>query len=398
MVAATQTKSARNASTSPKRESAVVKTVDFNPSLQSTIKVTTTTPSITSVAVSFPAGGVIIHTQLKSKSSNIVVLRLTQLDPSVQLPASLRQQLWNALFPYVSSQSTPSGDNQTPELEIELPLPSPLLHSSLLALGATLNSPNYSIQKSAVWEQFAFALPTSASQTIAVPFPTTITVPLNSETKSLDHPLREPKPVPGSEVYSRWIPTLGQHFKLSAVEMGDATDVHRWMNDERVNKFWREAGTFTHIQNFLDTRITKDRHTLSVIGSYVSPDSLEKDDKSTYSEIYWAREDKLAWLMTEQGVAEVGAFDRGIHVLSGTPHLRGPHRVAAWLPSLIHYVFLSSPLTQKVWAEPNELNEKMIAYFENVGGMSKVGKCDMGHKTAQVLVVTRDEFYTKVLV
>lgn len=50
----------------------------------------------------------------------------------------------------------------------------------------------------------------------------------------------------------------------------------------------------------------------------------------------------------------------GIHQLVGSNAHRGPHRVRAWLPSLAHYCFTAEPRTQRVYCEPNQLNEKMI--------------------------------------
>lgn len=47
-------------------------------------------------------------------------------------------------------------------------------------------------------------------------------------------------------------------------------------------------------------------------------------------------------------------------MLVGSNKLRGPQRVRAWLPSLVHHCFLDDARTQRVMAEPNEKNEKML--------------------------------------
>ncbi|KWI44055.1 hypothetical protein WM05_21400 [Burkholderia ubonensis] len=40
--------------------------------------------------------------------------------------------------------------------------------------------------------------------------------------------------------------------------------------------------------------------------------------------------------------------DRGLRMLVGEPRWRGPHRVAGWLPSVVHYLFLDDPRTEAV--------------------------------------------------
>ncbi|KVP15954.1 hypothetical protein WJ84_15985 [Burkholderia ubonensis] len=39
---------------------------------------------------------------------------------------------------------------------------------------------------------------------------------------------------------------------------------------------------------------------------------------------------------------------RGLRMLIGEPRWRGPHRVAGWLPSVVHYLFLDDPRTEAV--------------------------------------------------
>lgn len=50
----------------------------------------------------------------------------------------------------------------------------------------------------------------------------------------------------------------------------------------------------------------------------------------------------------------------GIHMLVGSGAHRGPHRIRAWMPSLVHYCFLADPRTERVVAEPNAKNAKII--------------------------------------
>ncbi len=65
----------------------------------------------------------------------------------------------------------------------------------------------------------------------------------------------------------------------------------------------------------------------------------------------------------------------------------------AWLPSLVHYLFLADPRTQRVVAEPNVLNTKMVGIFEHFAGLRQVKEFDFPHKRAALVSVTRDAFF-----
>ena len=200
--------------------------------------------------------------------------------------------------------------------------------------------------------------------------------------------LRPPKPAAGSQIYTRYIPHLDQLFKLEPCSQKHLDPLHTWLNDERVDKFWEEKGTREQHEKFIADRVA-DPHTLAVIGSYLDNSGdktpVTQPQMATYSEIYWVKEDRLGPLMKEvrdydrgklittvcTGLAEQSGLKLtwhsiGIHVLVGSNQHRGPHRVRAWLPSLVHYCFLDDPRTERVVAEPNCKNLKMIEASERV--------------------------------
>lgn len=78
-------------------------------------------------------------------------------------------------------------------------------------------------------------------------------------------------------------------------------------------------------------------------------------DVNPFIQIYWVTEDRLGPLYDSQ------AYDRGLHMLVGSEAHRGVHRIRTWLPSLVHYCFLDDARTNRVVAEPNEKNGKMVA-------------------------------------
>jgi RimJ/RimL family protein N-acetyltransferase len=105
-----------------------------------------------------------------------------------------------------------------------------------------------------------------------------------------------------------------------------------------------------------------------------------------YFEIYWAKEDRIAPYYPADD------YDRGVHMLVGEQRWRGPHRVAAWLPSLAHFMFLDDPRTRNVVAEPRADNAKMIGYMQQAG-FCKLKEFDFPHKRAAMMLLSREVFF-----
>ena len=114
---------------------------------------------------------------------------------------------------------------------------------------------------------------------------------------------------------SRQIPHLDCYFKLAVCGPNDLPTLHTWLNDERVDVFWQEKGTWEQHETFLAER-TADAHVVPVIGSYVTASKegvVEADEQATYSEVYWVKEDRLGQLL---GEAKVDDYDRGTLLLN----------------------------------------------------------------------------------
>lgn len=193
------------------------------------------------------------------------------------------------------------------------------------------------------------------------------------------HPARAPKP--RGEVYRRFDARLGAWISLRTVEIDvDLARFNRWQNSERVASFWQESGSLEQHREYLD-KLEADPHTLTLIGCF-------DDEPFAYFEAYWAKEDRIAPFYA------AGDYDRGIHMLVGEEHHRGPHKVASWLSALVHYLFLDDPRTQRVVAEPRADNAKMIGHMQNQCFHCEM-EFDFPHKRAALMILGRERFFDR---
>lgn len=191
------------------------------------------------------------------------------------------------------------------------------------------------------------------------------------------HPLRAAKPQ--GRLYRRHIPWLDQDFSLRSLDAEADLDLfHRWMNDTRVAAFFDEAGTLDQHRAYL-ARMAGDPHMMPVLGCL-------DDEPLFYFELYWARENRIG------AHYEAGAWDRGWHVLVGEDHARGADYITAWLPSLMHYMFLVEPRTQALVGEPAASHVQQIRNLTR-SGFARVKDFDFAHKRAALVRLERDHFF-----
>ena len=193
------------------------------------------------------------------------------------------------------------------------------------------------------------------------------------------HPLRPTKP--RGEVYRRFDARLGMWISLRTVDIDvDLARFNRWQNSARVASFWQEEGSLEQHREYLG-KLEADPHTLTLIGCF-------DDQPFAYFEAYWAKEDRIAPFY------DAGDYDRGIHMLVGEEHHRGPHKVASWLSALVHYLFLDEPRTQRVVAEPRADNAKMIGYMQDQR-FFREKEFDFPHKRAALMALGRERFFDR---
>jgi acetyl CoA:N6-hydroxylysine acetyl transferase len=194
------------------------------------------------------------------------------------------------------------------------------------------------------------------------------------------HPVRPPKPT--GRLYTRYIPWLDGVLSLEAATHDDLPHLHRWMNNPRIDEFWREAGDLSRHTAYLEMMLN-DPHLLPVIGRF-------NNHPFSYFEVYWAKEDLIGTY------CDAGDYDRGCHVIIGEEEYRGKAWFTAWLPSLLHYMFLDDARTQRIVQEPQANHCRQLKNLHR-SGFSHIGTVDFPGKRAALLSITRQHFFSSRL-
>ena len=213
------------------------------------------------------------------------------------------------------------------------------------------------------------------SQGDALPYPVTMIM----DASGRRHPRRRAKPA--GEVYRRFDTGIQAWVSLRTLDIEE--DLHRfmrWQNSERVAAFWEQSGTLEEHRAYLESQ-AKESRVLNLIGCI-------DDEPFAYFEAYWAKEDRIAPYYDAQD------FDRGIHMLVGEDHHRGPHKVKAWLNALCHYLFLDDCRTTRIVSEPRSDNDRMLQHLQ-ARRFAKPKEFDFPHKRAALMVLHRDAFFER---
>lgn len=207
------------------------------------------------------------------------------------------------------------------------------------------------------------------------PYPVTMAM----DASGRRHPVRPAKP--SGEVYRRYDQGINAWVSLRMLDIDtDLERFMRWQNSQRVAAFWEQSGTLEEHRSYLESQ-AKDPRVLNLIGCI-------DDDPFAYFEAYWTKEDRIA------PYYDADDFDRGIHMLVGEEHHRGPHKVKAWLNALCHYLFLDDCRTRRIVSEPRSDNDRMIQHLQ-ARRFAKPKEFDFPHKRAALMVLHREAFFER---
>ncbi|HDS0930392.1 GNAT family N-acetyltransferase [Pseudomonas sp. CJQ_13] len=191
------------------------------------------------------------------------------------------------------------------------------------------------------------------------------------------HPQRPPKPA--GEVYRRHLPKLNATFSLRTIDpVKDLAAFNRWMNLEQVAFFWEQSGTPEEHAHYL-REMLDDPRVHPLIGCF-------DDEPFAYFEVYWCKEDRIA------PYYDVADYDRGWHVVIGEPKHQGIGKLRGWFRSLMHYMFLDDPRTQRILGEPRIDHTRQIDFLKSQG-FGHLKDIQLAHKKAALLRLEREAFF-----
>ncbi|WP_028782315.1 GNAT family N-acetyltransferase [Thalassobacillus devorans] len=156
----------------------------------------------------------------------------------------------------------------------------------------------------------------------------------------------------------------------------DLTNVFLWMHQQHVIPYWQLNLPFAEFSNHLKKAL-EDSHQTLYIG--------EIDGRPmSYWEAYWVKGDVV------ETCYDAESFDQGIHLLIGDPQFLGKGYALPLLKAMVAFQFRQEK-TNKVIAEPDIRNDKMIHIFEKCG-FEAVKPIELPDKTGLLMFCTRENF------
>ncbi|MBU8787399.1 MULTISPECIES: GNAT family N-acetyltransferase [Bacillus] len=159
----------------------------------------------------------------------------------------------------------------------------------------------------------------------------------------------------------------------------DVSLVYRWMQEEHVIPFWHLNMPFPKFEAHFHKAIT-DPHQTLYIGCI---DGVPM----SYWESYWVKGDII------EHHYDNAPYDQGVHLLIGEKAYLGKGLALPLLEAMVRQQF-EAPETEKVIAEPDIRNKKMIHIFEKAG-FRPVKPVTLPDKTGLLMFCERKCFFEK---
>ncbi|MGP4060255.1 GNAT family N-acetyltransferase [Halobacillus sp. H74] len=160
------------------------------------------------------------------------------------------------------------------------------------------------------------------------------------------------------------------------VTFEDAEIIHKWMNEEHVHPYWNLNISLEAFKDHL-AKALADAHQTLYLG-------LIDDRVMSYWEAYWVEGDII------EKYYSAAQTDQGVHLLIGEKAFLGNGYALPLLRAMVHFQFQDEG-TDKVIAEPDIRNEKMIHIFQKCG-FKPVRPVKLPDKTGLLMFCERETF------
>nr|WP_232353723.1 GNAT family N-acetyltransferase [[Bacillus] enclensis] len=170
---------------------------------------------------------------------------------------------------------------------------------------------------------------------------------------------------------------IGKKISFKKVEFERDVDmIHTWMREDHVHPFWNLNIPIGEFREHLKKALNDDHHTLYI--------GCLDDVPMSYWEAYWVKGDVL------EKMYDAVPHDQGVHLLIGDKEFLGKGYSLPLLREMVRFQF-QDERTEKVMAEPDIRNEKMIHVFEKCG-FEKIEPIELPDKTGLLMKCERREF------
>jgi acetyl CoA:N6-hydroxylysine acetyl transferase len=177
--------------------------------------------------------------------------------------------------------------------------------------------------------------------------------------------------------FSFYDSTIGKTLSFVKVDLErDVSLLHKWQQQPYVIPFWKLNISFKEYEKHLEIFLA-DKHQTLYLG-------MIDGVPMSYWEAYWVIGDVV------EDCYDLHPEDQGIHLLIGEEAYLGKGYALPLLRTIVHFQ-LQSQGTEKVIAEPDIRNEKMIHVFEKCG-FTKVKPIDLPDKTGMLMYCHRETF------
>lgn len=180
--------------------------------------------------------------------------------------------------------------------------------------------------------------------------------------------------------YETFDPAIDKFIAFQPVQLAtDLERIHRWMNQPHVIPFWNLALDIDRMRQHLQKALADSHQTLYL--------GLLDSIPMSYWEAYWVADDVVSQAY------DFHPEDQGIHLLIGEPDFLGKGYALPLLRAMTAFL-LQHPTTEKVIAEPDIRNRKMIHVFERCG-FEFQREINLPDKQAALMFCHRENFLTR---